>query len=111
MSSIPSGAKVFLDDSETEWKTPAKLNHLSAGVHTIRLEKGELIGSKRIFVLPDVTGNVEIGLRRGYGSVYLKSGVHEVTCDPPGGLEPLKKNEVADGADVVARSARPLLIF
>ena len=72
LNSIPSNAKIFLDGHETDNFTPATLK-LSAGQHTIRLEKGDQAGTRQIYIVPDLKSEVEIELKTGYGFLNLDS--------------------------------------
>jgi len=87
ISSSPSGAAVFVDGRMTDDKTPAALKELSAGKHTIRLEKGNLVGTKQVFILPGITSEVAIQIKPGYGALWVNS-------DPPGGEVFIDKNKV-----------------
>ena len=69
----PAGAKVIFDGNVTASTTPILLEDISAGMHTIRLEKGNEVGSMQIFVMPNVTSEVNIPLKTGYGSVNIVS--------------------------------------
>lgn len=73
LTSEPSGAKVYLDGNETEFTTPITLEGISTGLHVIRLVKENMIGSMQVYVMPNVTSEVEIPLKTGYGSVTINS--------------------------------------
>ena len=78
ITSSPAGASIFLDERIMKEKTPATLNELSAGKHSIRLEKGNLVGSKQVFILPGIISEIDIPINPGYGILTVKS-------TPPGG--------------------------
>ena len=71
--SSPANAKVFFDGNKTDFTTPVILEDISSGIHTIRLEFGILVGSIQIFVVPNVTIEVDIPMKTGYGSLHINS--------------------------------------
>ncbi len=73
VSSVPPGAKIFVDGKIAEKNTPAVINDLSAGLHIVRLEKGGLVGAKQVFILPGVTSEIEISIKPGFGSLSVAS--------------------------------------
>ena len=73
IESTPAGADIFLDGHETKQKTPAVIEDISAGKHIIRIEKGDLVGAKQIFILPDITSKTAIQLKAGFGALTLIS--------------------------------------
>jgi hypothetical protein len=104
ISSSPSGAKIYLDDKLSESTTPTTLRGLSSGQHNIRLEKGNLVGSKRVFVLPDMTSDVKVNLEPGYGSISItsKPSGGEISLDGSAiGTTPLKLDTIASGDHTV----------
>ena len=108
ISSSPSGATVYLDGEETENKTPTVLSQISAGKHLIRLEKGGLHGSKQIYILPDMTSDVEVELKKGLGACTIDS-------DPPSadiflddrliGTSPVKLDTLTSGKHLLTARA------
>jgi len=100
VTSLPAGAKVYIDGKLEEKKTPAVINELSAGLHIIRLEKEGLVGAKQVFILPGVTSEIEVSIKPGFGSLSVESSPTggEILVDGKKlGLSPVKLDTFPSG--------------
>jgi TolB-like protein len=107
IKSNPEGARVYLDDSRVDGATPLVVERLAAGVHAIRLEKDNLIGSGTVFVAPGEMARVELDLEPGYASLRIYSTPFEAQIELDGeviGSTPQTVNNLVAGTHTVVLS-------
>ena len=81
VSSMPEGAKILLDDTDTEFDTPATIN-VPAGTHTITLEKsGFSDKSSELTVIAGDTIDFDMGMLSPTRMVLLEEYTN-VFCTP-----------------------------
>ncbi|MDP8206352.1 MAG: PEGA domain-containing protein [Candidatus Electryonea clarkiae] len=77
VKSSPPGAKVYLDDELQSGLTPMSIEKISAGLHTVRLRKGEFVGQSEIFLESGIMNRLEIPLVKGRATVRVFSNPFE----------------------------------
>jgi hypothetical protein len=78
VSSDPSGGEICLDGMLVEGrKTPATIQTVPAGNHTIEVKKGVLVGSKSIKLEKDDLAKIQIRLEQGTGGLTVISSPPE----------------------------------
>ncbi|MCC7429617.1 PEGA domain-containing protein [bacterium] len=73
VTSEPSGAEIFVDEVQTNKKTPAFLLDLVAGDHLISLISEKFIGTKNVTVLPNKQLDLNIKLQPSKGILRIES--------------------------------------
>ena len=88
VTSTPSGARIFLDQSDTGWVTPYTLPEVSAGFHTIRMTLAGHSdwGPQSVSVTAGQTSTVDATLEPGLGLELLDAqayqSAHTLRADP-----------------------------
>ncbi len=102
--SNPDGARVSIDDTPRSGETPLVVENLPAGMHSIRLEKDNLVGSGTVFVQPGEIARVDIELELGQASLRIYSNPFEAQVEVDGrviGPTPQTLSEIAAGSHVI----------
>ncbi|MDP8207349.1 MAG: PEGA domain-containing protein [Candidatus Electryonea clarkiae] len=74
IKSTPSGAIVYLDDQKLKGLTPFAVEKLTKGKHTLRLERGDLVGSTTVDIIPGQINRVEVPMEVG-GEIYITCNI------------------------------------
>jgi len=83
IESTPSGASVFLDDSNTGEVTPTTLTDVETGYHTVKLVKEDYLDwTQTVYVCTDETTEIEATLSQFALNVYWP-----ITCWPIGRID------------------------
>ncbi len=76
VKSTPKGARIFIDGKEMPMKTPATIDGIAPGKHTIKVVKGNMSAQDEVIVNADEYTSVELELKAPSGRVNIIS-------DPP----------------------------
>jgi len=90
-TSMPSGAKVYVDDKLLPGTTPLMEEGVAAGTHQIRMEKGYYSGIQTVFLEPNEFKKVELTLVKAKGGLKILSTPFEANIfldNKPLGLSP-----------------------
>ncbi|MFH0882046.1 MAG: PEGA domain-containing protein [bacterium] len=79
IKSEPDGAAIWIDGKPRPETTPAMLEKLAAGPHTVRVQKNNLVGQRQIFVDPNSITRIEIPMATGRVSLRITSTPYEAT--------------------------------
>ena len=104
INSTPQNATVFIDDEETTFKTPIKIQDIEVNKkHTVGLYlDGYLFWSKEFKANPNQTQNFDIQLVKNFGSLSIESRPKDalvVINGAPAGKTPLTLDKFQRGKD------------
>ncbi|MDP8208548.1 MAG: PEGA domain-containing protein [Candidatus Electryonea clarkiae] len=77
IKSDPPGATVIIDDTKLKQTTPSVFEKLSAGPHSVRLKKGNLVAVSPVFVARDDITRLDLKLEKGMASLRVYSNPFE----------------------------------